>query len=140
MCLYKIDKKTRRGILGWKVFYPSSQYPNYEYVRSDLYYKGSKKYRKTKNSGLFLHKVLKTEQWITDQYRGRIFSIDNNKPYMAGFHVFASYRQAQKWARPGQVICKVLMDDIVASGLQNMNLGPKAIIFVARKIYIEKPK
>lgn len=139
MCLYKIDKKVRKASFGWKVFDKSEQYPDYKYVAPDLFYYGHSVNRNVK-----FNLLLPTEQWIEDKVKGKLFA-DTIGYYPTGFHVFKSYKQAKGWKAPGwkaphQIICKVLMEDIVASGTQWVISKTPAIVFVARKIYIEKPK
>jgi hypothetical protein len=132
MCLYKVDKKTRKR-----------NFSKHEYVNSDIYYNGKRIY-----NDIDLEKsCLPTEQWIEDTCLGEITS-ETGEEYITGFHVFQSYKQAKKWAdlddfcERKQVICKVFMDNIVASGIQDASSGHSrfAIVFVARKIYIEKPE
>jgi hypothetical protein len=133
MCLYKIDKKTRKASFGWKVFSKSQQHPDYKYVLPDLFYQGQ-----SASISVVSQLWIPTEQWIEDKFKGEIF-VETNEHYPAGFHVFKTYKQAKEWQEPGQIICKVLMEDIVASGTQWVISKTPAIVFVARKIYIEKP-
>ncbi len=128
MCLYKVDKKTKKASFGWRVFAKSEQYPDYKYIESDIFHHGQN------------NRLIPTERWIKDQKENKICS-RTNEYYQTGFHVFRSYKQAQKWRESNQVICKVLIQDIVASGFQRVICDkPMAIVFVARRIYIEKPE
>jgi hypothetical protein len=137
MCLYEIDKKIKKASFGWKVFDKSEQYPDYEYVAPDLFYYGQSVNRNVKFIASNL--LLPTEQWIEDKVKGKLFA-DTSGYYPTGFHVFKSYKQAKGWKEPHQIICKVLMEDIVASGAQWVIAKIPAIVFVAKRIYIEKPK
>lgn len=134
MCLYQIDQKTRKASFGWKVFNKSQQHPDYKYVLPDIFYQGRLAFL-SETSQL----LIPTEQWIKDEVKCKIFA-ETNGHYPSGFHVFKTYKQAKNWKKQNQIICKVLMEDIIASGTQWVAIAEiPAIVFVARKIYIEKP-
>lgn len=117
MCLEIVDKETKQIKYGWKVFMKKGRklvapcYGNDEHFAKGIWYdevdfRRFSKQRKTIDSA-------------------------SGKRYKKGFHVFVSYREAKFWGNNENVIKKVEVKDIVASGTQRYH-----VVIVAKKLKV----
>ena len=125
MCLFTVHKKTQTAKSGWKVFDIFKGHKDYDYVCPEFF-------RIDKNQ------PIPTERWLEDPCE-MFLKAKSGELYRTGFHVFKTKTQAKRWKSYGQVVCEVLIDNIVASGLQEVSYNNSAIVFVAKKIFIKKP-
>ena len=126
MCLYTVDKKTKKGRgYGYKTFQ----------VNKD----GSLRnlYAQVNPSIKITHFPIET--WIKDENKKKIQEYDFNE-YPTGFHIHTSKKKAKNYISTDIKLTtrKVDYRNVVASGIQNIDNTGNTNVIVAREIYVHK--
>jgi hypothetical protein len=98
MCLLTVDKETVEVSQGYKVF------------RIDHFSK--------KLFGVVVEYEFKKRRWLRDTKVKNIKSLSAGRYYPTGFHVFLDKRDALLYCSGDETIHRVLVKNIVASGVQ----------------------
>lgn len=112
MCLYKLLPMSKRV-------------PKYGY----------KVYKTRRSNGRLYPEFMgglpvKIGQWLKADQTKTICTMSSFDQYNSGFHVFTAKREAEAWADPsaGEVVRKVLVDDVTAFGLDGREGDSRVMI------------
>lgn len=116
MCLDTVDKETKDFKYGWKVFRKE---------RGKLY------------SVIYdiRYKAYPVNEWISDKKRRKILS-NCLTYYPKGFHFYKTREQARRNCRAGEIVKKIKVKNIVASGTEYLVFDNRRTVGVAKEMLI----